>query len=138
MDIKNDWYHFTTRARWYKSVSKAGIAVHVGTRRAALERAYNRWNLEGKLYRLRISPDAAVNPSIEDDWDFGAWPDNILQMWNYDVIPYYNAFEDVNSISLVCSPAVVQVIDYEKINYAHRNDLARAAGMSILDSTVAV
>lgn len=115
------WYHATTRTHWMKDLlsGKDIPWVHIGSLEAARDRA--RVGGTGEivkdhfLYRLRLKPEATINPHIfRDEND---WPDHVGQTglgWdsrmNYaNANRYLNTFEAPGSISLLIDPRVLEI-----------------------------
>lgn len=81
--------------------------VHVGSRYSAEQRAAHMGTYDN-LFKLRISPEATIDPEIwedqEDSWEVA------MVDYEYDVTRYVNMWESPGSISLLVKPTVIDLV----------------------------
>lgn len=105
------WYHSTQIENWATEIKKAETFVHFGTKEAALERLqlnndWNKDNLEGEIYELRLKRSATISSTIHDDDNkfpelLGEGRDEPHRISKNKVSRYVNQWESPGSVSLI-------------------------------------
>jgi len=98
-----EWFHSTTQPMWLEVVTAADAWVHVGSRKAAQERAsrVTRTGLKvlekHLLWGVSLDEDAQVYPSLVEDLDEN-WES--LETGDWDVFLYRNLHENAGELSM--------------------------------------
>ena len=117
------WYHWTHRPNWRDDIlneSNGVERVHLGSERAAADRAVSYGSMTGYLYIVQVNDDVTVNPVIYDEQsnDF-----EVERGEEADVVRYTNMFEDVGSISLVVRPTSIRVLGVREVTDRQMNNI---------------
>lgn len=131
--LYSTWYHATTRPDWYNGITMNNAVTHIGTYVAARHKFDGIYFTSSKwLYKLRLKPDVLMHPDISDDlncWPTQVWDAPLVDLINAwhegEITPrgavrYVNRYEDPGSISILCDPSVIEVVDFE---YVRSNDV---------------
>lgn len=110
------WNHFTVRSDWESNLVNGLLPlVHVGSKFSAFERVFSEFAYTGEheeYYRIsvRLRPSAVFSGVCDDQCVF--WEDTVVPAGEY--CSYVNEYEGAGSVSLICDPSVLEVVDMEK------------------------
>lgn len=122
------WYHATTSPTWHQDMLNSAdtecgdgtLAIaHLGTLKAAMERAYQVTNFESNnsaqwwIYQVVLTDEAEMAEQIKGDENEDA-PCTVGECetagYSPSITRYINRYESVGSISLIANPAHIKVI----------------------------
>lgn len=127
------WHHATTRPDWKEQmpwgedrqdspVADGRLMLHVGTRRAAAERAEHEKAKVGYwLYSLRVADEASIRSGLHEDIECFPEREHTSSRHDYprDVVtPYINAYESPGSVSLYGRADLFRVVSRRFIRLA--------------------
>lgn len=105
------WYHATRVANWDKKIKTAGVPVHLGNRKTAMDRGNDEYHSgttrKYTLYKIILNPFASISdvvcPDLVNDWSEDMESFNAIV--GEDFVRYVNAYENPGSVSIFGDPS---------------------------------
>lgn len=121
---EDEWYHYTSHEDWESFLSPdndEARVVHLGTKEAALDRQNHTDRAVGKLYKLRLKPEAEIADEILEDDPYNQQDAPLVSEGGVQkgilvsgVTRYMNYYEDPGSVSLVANPRLLEVVEVQE------------------------
>lgn len=120
------WYHYTENDEWESYLdpkNPESKLMHFGTKQAAMERKLHTGKGGGKLYEIRLKPEAKIAPKVLEDDPFNDDGAPLLSTPQKDsrgllmsgVTRYVNFYEEPGSMSLMANPKTFDVVNVSSI-----------------------
>lgn len=119
----DEWYHYTSHEAWESFLNEdndEARVVHLGTKEAALDRQNHTDRAVGKLYKVRLKPEAEIADEVLEDDPYNQEDAPLVREGGIQkgilvsgVTRYMNYYEDPGSVSLVANPRLLEIVEVQ-------------------------